>query len=160
MKIGIYGFRGSYAFLSNFYIEPDGTHVEGEYQRAKCADFKDRDKFYWGGASAFPLVMPCPMLPPKDCKIIGGCRVKLRPDWELPGKTGLPIKVEIMQFYVAKKFRDHSSLADQLRATRGLYLEETNIWGDSYWGVFQPNSYTRTGLNMLGAILMEVRDQL
>lgn len=140
---GVYGFRGAHSYLSNFYIEPDGTHVEGEYQRAKCAEAQLRSRFEG--------------LSPKEAKILGS-QIKMRLDWELPGKTGLPIKVEVMQFYVAKKFRDHPSLAEKLRAIRDLYLEETNIWGDSYWGVFQPNSYTRTGQNMLGAILMEVRD--
>ena len=36
--------------------------------------------------------------------------------------------------------------------TAGLYLEETNDWGDQFWGV------DGTGLNMLGHTLMFVRD--
>lgn len=35
-------FTGEYAFLSNFFIEPDGTHVEGEFQGSKEADLNLR----------------------------------------------------------------------------------------------------------------------
>lgn len=147
---GIYGFDGPYRFLSNFYIESDGTHVEGEYQRAKCANWLDRTRFE-------PQNCTTPLHPPNFCKALGR-KVKLRKDWEeLDPKEGLPIKVAIMLFYVCKKFKDHPSLREQLQLTAmlGLYLEKTNHWGDTYWGVCQGR-----GLNMLGAILMQVRGEL
>lgn len=43
----------------------------------------------------------------------------------------------------------------QLLATGTRYLEETNTWGDTYWGVCEGK-----GLNMLGKTLMQVRDEL
>lgn len=158
MRAGIYGFFNSYRFLSNFYIEPDGTHVEGEYQRAKCAEAQDRRRFHTFQDDTKPL------LPPDLCKHEGR-RVKLRLDWEQPAESGLPVKVSVMQFYVTKKFRDHPELAERLRDTRGLYLEETNPWGDTYWGVWvisqgEGRPAKRRGINMLGAILMQVRDEL
>lgn len=137
---GIYGFNGPYRFLSNFYIEPDGTHVEGEFQRAKCAEEQDRQRFS-------PNTCTTPFHDPAFCKGLGR-KVKLREDWEA-------VKVEVMVFYVTKKFRDHPRLAERLRETGTLYLEETNAWGDSFWGVSR--GY---GLNMLGAILMDVRGGL
>ena len=149
-KYAILGFRATYRFLSNFYVEPDGSHVEGEYQRAKCARFEQRKLFHQFHDDCKPF------LDPSQCKPLGN-QVEIRPDWESDGKSGLPIKVEIMQFYVAKKFRDHPSLAEQLRATRGFYLEETNIWGDVFYGV---DATTRKGQNVLGHILMEIRDSL
>lgn len=144
---GIYGFTGPYRWLSNFYIEPDGTHVEGEYQRAKCAQASDRKRFEQrlGGH---------PMPPPAFCKGLGQ-QVELRPDWEDEAESGLMVKVSVMLFYVTKKFRDHPQLAQELRETKALYLEETNYWGDEYWGVCKGK-----GVNMLGAILMEVRDAI
>lgn len=126
-------FRGAYAFLSNFYIEPDGSHVEGEYQRAKCAIAWDRDRFEG--------------LSPADAKRLGR-RVEIRPDWET-------VKVEIMLFYVAKKFKDHPSLRDRLLQTGTTRLEEGNTWGDRYWGMVGGR-----GLNALGIILMDVRESL
>lgn len=40
-------FVGKYRFLSNFFIEPDDTHVEGEYQWAKCIDPLQRFPSLW-----------------------------------------------------------------------------------------------------------------
>jgi len=41
----ILAFSGSHRFLSNFFIEPDGTHVEREYQAQKCANYDDIGRF-------------------------------------------------------------------------------------------------------------------
>lgn len=139
---GVYGFRGTWHFLSNMYLEPDNTCVETAYQAAKCADFTQRKGFE--GLNGY------------EAKVRGQ-QVKLRPDWE-------QVKVDIMLFHVAKKFRDHPTLARSLALTEPMYLEETNNWHDEFWGVcdgtcrFGPHK--RQGQNILGAILMEVRDQL
>lgn len=132
---GIYGFspRSPHFYLSNFFVEPDNTHVEGEYQRAKCAKAMDRKRF--------------DNISPHRAKRLGQ-DVELRPDWEA-------VKVEIMEFHVGKKFRDHPHLVEKLKATGTLYLEETNTWGDQFWGVCY--GY---GQNILGAILMDVRGEL
>ena len=53
------------------------------------------------------------------------------------------------------KFAQNPELAMQLLATGTRYLEETNTWGDTYWGVCEGK-----GLNMLGKTLMQVRDEL
>lgn len=137
---GIYGFDGPYRFLSNFYIEPDGTHVEGHYQEAKCAEAHQRALFH-------PNTCTTPFHPPAFCKGLGQ-KVKIRPDWE-------QVKVEIMFFHVAKKFRDHPSLKLQLMETGHLYLEETNTWDDTFWGVCRGR-----GQNVLGHILMDIRSEL
>lgn len=141
----ILGFSGPYRFLSNFFIEPDGTHVEGEYQRAKCAIASERDRFHIGGKWENPF------LPPAQCKAIGQ-KVELRPDWD-------DVMCDIMTFHVRKKFKDHLELARNLTATRGLKLIEWNNWGDQFWGMTGPFDKLR-GLNMLGVILMQVRDEL
>lgn len=137
---GIYGFQGEYRYLSNFYIEPDGTHVEGHFQEAKCAEAYQRRWFHVEG-EVFPTWKS-----PKECKAIGR-KVVLRDDWE-------DVKLDIMLFHVRKKFKDHPSLAEKLRWTClvGPYIEETNSWGDTFWGVCNGK-----GLNMLGEILMVVR---
>lgn len=36
--VAIVSFQGKYRFLSNFFIEPDGTCVEREYQSVKTLD--------------------------------------------------------------------------------------------------------------------------
>lgn len=143
---GIYGFQGQWRFLSNFYIEPDGTHVEGEFQSAKCVDAQDRKRFRKSQPVSLSWELS-PFLDPARCKAIGKT-VRLRNDWE-------DIKVEIMTFHVAKKFRDHPELAEKLKLTLSFYLEETNMHGDEFWGVCNGK-----GLNMLGEILMLVRMEL
>lgn len=140
-RVGIYGFVGRWRFLSNFYIEPDGTHVEGEYQRAKCALASDRKRFHQFHDDAKPF------LAPNQCRYVGKVELKdIRPDWE-------DVKVDIMLFYVRKKFKDHLSLAEELALTRDYHLEEINPWGDTFWGCDERHR----GLNVLGEILMEVR---
>jgi ribA/ribD-fused uncharacterized protein len=129
-------FRGQYAFLSNFYIEPDGTHIEGEYQQAKCAAPADRVRFYG--------------LAPGQAKRLGR-NVRLREDWE-------DVKLNVMYDLLLKKFQDHPALAERLRATRPAELVEGNSWGDSFWGV---TDWGRgNGENALGRLLMLVRGLL
>lgn len=133
----IKGFFGPYRFLSNFYIEPDGSFVEYEFQRAKCAT--------WAGRGIFDKLYSTGKLTPKQAKAIGR-KVEMREDWEA-------VKVNIMLFYIKKKFTN-SDLMWQLQQTSPAYLEETNMWGDTFWGVCRG-----VGQNMLGAILMQVRDE-
>ena len=81
-------FRGPYIFLSNMYWEPDGTCVEVEYQRAKCKHAHDRKLFERPGLSG------------ADAKYLHKPGlIAVREDWH-------DVKVEIMTFYVTKKFRD------------------------------------------------------
>ncbi len=125
-------FRGNYSYLSNFYIEPDGTHVEGEYQRAKC--ITPRERHIFDGMT------------PAQCKALGKY-VSLRPDWD-------EVKVPIMKTLVYQKFLDHPRLAERLLLTEDANLEESNHWGDVFWG-----THYGKGRNELGKILMEVRNQ-
>lgn len=138
MADGIYGFTGQYRFLSNFYIEPDGTHVEGEYQRDKCLKTEDRARFHLRSDPRQPMIAPA------QCQYLGRA-VLVRYDWDA-------VKVDIMAEYVAQKFRDHPELRRKLKETGTLYLEETNHWSDRFWGVCGG-----VGQNMLGHILMEIR---
>lgn len=58
-----------------------------------------------------------------------------------------------MKRIVFDKFYKHQHLKDQLLETGDRYLEETNDWADSYWGV----DTKKGGENNLGQILMEIR---
>lgn len=129
-------FQGKYRFLSNFFIEPDGTHVEGEYQSQKCSIPTDTERFRG--------------LSPGQCKRLVRT-VKLRSDWERS-------KVVTMRLLVHQKFVDHPGLADDLLATGDVELIEGNSWGDSFWGVV--NNGNGHGRNELGKILMHVRKDL
>jgi ribA/ribD-fused uncharacterized protein len=130
----IRNFWGRYAFLSNFFVEPDGTHVEGEFQAAKAEHQTDAE---WVLEAKTP----------KEAKQRGRS-VVLRSDWE-------KVKIEVMLHFVRKKFRDHPSLASALKATGDAELIEGNHWGDTFWGVCKGQ-----GQNHLGKILMQVRNEL
>jgi len=72
----------------------------------------------------------------------------LRPDWE-------SVKDDIMRDAVRAKFEQHSSLFELLHSTgTAEIIEHTS--NDAYWG----DGGDGTGRNMLGRILMEVREQL
>jgi len=126
-------FQGVYRFLSNFYIEPDGTCVECEYQGAKTKPPTNLTGMTPGQA--------------KRC----GKSLPLRKDWEW-------MKEATMLNLVQKKFADHPELATKLLATGKRELEEGNNWGDRFWGISPHGS--GNGQNELGEILMQVRHSL
>ena len=135
-------FQGEFRFLSNFWpawIEFDGMMfptVEHAYQAAKTTNMSERKRI-------------------QDCRRPGqakrlGSQVTLRPDWE-------DIKLMVMTVLVAKKFQD-PQLKALLLATDTQELQEDNMWRDTFWGICPPGS--GQGKNMLGKILMSVREDL
>ena len=127
----INNFQGHYRFLSNFWIEPDGSHVEGEYQARKSD----------------PPTLSVERLLPGQAKRAGKTLI-LRKDWD-------QVKLQIMRELVTAKFTHHPSLAHLLLSSGDANIIEGNTWGDQYWGVCQG-----TGENHLGKILMDIRRQL
>nr|MBO2493442.1 DUF1768 domain-containing protein [Clostridia bacterium] len=138
MKV-VRGFRGEYAFLSNFYpcsVRLWGVEykcAEAAFQAAKAQNVTQRWAFVGlSGAEARRM----------------GRRVPIRPDWE-------EVKVGIMTQVVRAKFTQNPDLAKKLLATGDALLVEENSWGDTFWGTCQGR-----GENMLGRILMLVRYEL
>ena len=72
----------------------------------------------------------------------------LRPDWEA-------VKDDVMREAVRAKFRQHPTLQDLLLSTGDATIVE-HTTNDRYWG----DGGDGTGENMLGRILMEVREDL
>lgn len=138
MRDGIHGFFGEYRFLSNFHLAPivyNGILYpsnEHAYQAQKTLDIGVRKKI-------------AELSEPRQAKRAGR-DINLRPYWE-------EVKVRVMVDITVLKFFGYEELADRLRATGDCYLEETNTWGDRFWGVCEG-----TGENMLGIILMGVRE--
>lgn len=134
-------FSGIYKFLSNFWpceVELDGKiypSVEHAYQAAKTLVEDDREKIKNTER-------------PEQAKKLGK-KLSIRPDWD-------KVKVEIMKDLVRQKFKD-PDLKIFLLETNYDYIQEGNNWGDKFWGV---DLKTGKGDNMLGKILMKVRDEL
>ncbi len=86
---------------------------------------------------------------PSDAAALGRSRkLPLRRDWE-------SVKDNIMREAVLAKFTQHADLRDILVGTGDAKLVEHTV-NDSYWG----DGGDGSGKNMLGRILMEVRERL
>lgn len=135
----ILGFYGEYRFLSNFWYSnqtiagitfPTNEHW---FVWNKTLDASER---------AEVLIQPSP----GDVKRFGRT-ITLRDDWD-------DIKDDVMLRGLRAKFLN-IELRDKLRGTEYRYLEETNTWNDTYWGVCRGR-----GCNMLGLTLMRVRAEI
>jgi ribA/ribD-fused uncharacterized protein len=138
----IKGFQGEYRWLSNFWpciIVFDGlvfSSSEHAYQAAKCTNKKDMLKFT------------------QDQHITSGQAKRLgrkqitRKDWN-------EVKFKIMKEIIAFKFNNNQELKNNLLSTGDAYIEETNTWNDTFWGVCRG-----IGENNLGKIIMNIRSGL
>ena len=138
-------FDGQWAFLSNFHnseIEFEGiTYPTNEhfFQAMKTFDIDERR-----------AISNC--VTPGQAKRMGR-RVALRPDWE-------QVKINVMYMGLSKKFTDEH-LADLLLKTGDEYLEEGTTWHDNEWGNCScPKCQNIEGKNLLGQLLMKVRDDI
>jgi N-glycosidase YbiA len=137
-------FFGDYIFLSNFYYADmmvAGVRypsVEHAYQAKKTYSIRWQER-----------IRRAPT--PKVAKRLG-YQVPLREDWE-------DVKLDVMRTLVRWKFNPdwHPDLTAKLLATGDALLVEGNTWGDRFWGVERA---TGLGLNHLGRILMDVRDEV
>lgn len=141
----ITAFRDQYVVFSNFYridLVLDGMifpTLEHAFQAAKTLDWNDR-RFIQQSAT------------PGTAKIHGR-KVKLRTDWD-------EVKIPIMRELLEQKFGERSDnfiLRVALRNSFPCELIEGNTWGDKYWGCV-PEDGQWVGENMLGKLLMEIRD--
>lgn len=132
-------FQGEYRFLSNFWLVKvlfEGkiySSVEHAYQAAKTLDPKIREII---------RNLSSPGMAKRYAR-----KIELRPDWE-------KVKLGIMESLVRYKFLNNSDLMRKLKATGSEELIEGNLWGDTYWGV-----YNGKGENHLGKILMKIREE-
>lgn len=140
--IGFHKHNGKYGFMSNFYpaeFDYNGIHYlnsEAAFQAQKCPD----------RAREFSK------LPANEAKYLGR-KVSLRPDWEA-------IKDRIMYEVVYAKFSQNYELKEKLLETGDEEIIEVTTWCDKYWGICTCRWCSSNGLNMLGKILVQVRNEL
>lgn len=142
MTIYFYSPRDEYGCFSNF--SRHGFELDGEYWPTTEHYFQ---------AQKFPETEHCEQIrqakTPKDAAKMGRERSRpLRKDWE-------QVKDDIMRKAVLCKFETHADIREILLATGDEEIVE-NAPGDYYWGCGKDGS----GKNMLGQILMEVREIL
>lgn len=142
MAIYFYTTGSEYGCFSNF--SPHGFELDGEYWVTAEHYFQ---------AQKFPKTTHCDQIrqakTPKDAAKMGRDRSRpLRKDWE-------QVKDDIMRKAVLRKFEIHPEIREILLATGDEEIVE-NSPIDYYWGCGKDGS----GKNMLGQILMEVREIL
>ncbi|MDZ4344103.1 MAG: NADAR family protein [Candidatus Binatia bacterium] len=137
----VQGFKDEYRWLSNFWPSPVLLYgkkypsVENAYQAAKTLDKKARKPFE--------------TCKPGEAKRAGKA-LPLRDDWH-------DVKISVMRDLLQQKFHPCGSLSKKLLATGDAKLMEGNNWNDRYWGVSPVGG---VGLNLLGILLMDVRQDL
>ena len=130
-------FRGKYYFLSNFYMAPitfDGITYQNNEAAFQAQKVFGEERLQFANIS------------PNEAKKLGR-KVTLRSDWE-------EVKESLMEEIVRAKFKQNPDLMEKLIDTKDEKLIEGNTWGDRTWGVVNGQ-----GLNLLGKILMKVRDE-
>lgn len=141
-KIYFYSIHGDHEYMSNFahyVITIDGIEyktTEHYFQSKKFEGTKYESK-----VRKAPGAM-------EAARMGRDKSFPLRKDWE-------QVKDNVMRIAVEAKFRQHPELAKKLLATGTATLIE-HTEKDSYWA----DGGNGTGKNMLGVILMEVRDKL
>lgn len=140
MKGGIFGFFKEHRFLSNFHecpIRYQGLNFkssEAAYQAMKSLDREDWVKFT--------------QFTPYEAMEAGRKKIQVRAGWNHE-------KMYYMRDILEQKFVQNKEIRDKLMETKNMYLEETNWWGDKYWGVCDG-----IGENHLGKLLMSTRIRL
>lgn len=145
-----------YSFLSNFYaseLELSSLYldkvetqpllyatVEHAYQATKTLNTDEREAIRIANN-------------PGATKRLGkSCT--LRDDWDV-------IKDNVMLELLREKFSDkHPDLKQKLIDTGDAYIVEGNTWHDNHFGVCVCIECGSVGKNMLGTLLMKVRDEI
>ena len=140
-------FKDEHAWLSNFepvIIHSSGLNfqsVEIAYQASKTNNYNDWKQFA--------------ALGPKDsgkAKYMGR-KVTLIKDWEIK-------KVSFMKRFLYQKFM-YDKFRRKLLETGNSELIEGNYWHDNYWGdCYCQKCKGRPGQNMLGKLIMEIRNNI
>lgn len=142
--MSIVSFEGKHEFLSNFFpceLFYDGlwfNTTEAAFQAAKCMYKSDAQH-----------IASCAT--PGQAKRMGR-KIQMRSDWE-------QVKNSEMLRILRIKFTRGSELADKLEATGHQTLVEGTRWHDNYWGVCTCPKCSGEGVNMLGQILMHIRNE-
>jgi ribA/ribD-fused uncharacterized protein len=136
-KAPIHVFR----FLSNFWpvqVDFEGIlypSVEHAYQAAKTLNPTERDQIRSAATAGAAKRL--------------GRAVDIRPDWDDA------LRLKVMRPLLVQKFLTEP-LQKWLLLTGDVQIYEGNTWGDTFWGKI-PNG---TGMNHLGRMIMEIREDL
>lgn len=142
MKIYFYRINDEYGCFSNFAHY--GFELDGKWWMTSEHYFQAQ-KFFGTQYEDEIRLLNSPM---KAAEMGRSRNLPLRKDWD-------QIKDTVMRTAVLAKFKQNEEIRDVLLATgKSMIIEKTT--NDYYWGCGKDG----TGKNMLGEILMEIREQL
>jgi len=151
----INNFRGKWFFLSNFYpclIEHRGIKypsVEHYYVAMKINDMQLINGVYYTPNDFRELISK--IEPASEVKKISK-KLKLRNNWDEK-------KIDFMKWGLKEKFKDEK-ISELLLSTGEEDLVEGNWWHDNIWGSCYCYQCGNTGENLLGKLLMEIREEI
>ena len=142
MTVYFYSQNKEFGCFSNF--SSHGFNLDDKFW-ATSEHYFQAQKFF--GTKHYDVVMNAAS--PGDAAKIGRDRdLPLRPDWE-------HVKDDIMRRALYAKFKAHDDIREMLLSTgKKKIVEKTRE--DYYWGCGSDG----TGLNRLGVLLMEIREQI
>lgn len=142
MAIYFYKVNDEYGCFSNF--SHHGFKLDGKWWMTSEHYFQAQ-KFHNTEYEERIRLIENPM---KAAELGRNCSLPLRKDWE-------EVKDTIMKNAVLEKFKQNGAICEVLLATGKKKIVERTT-NDYYWGCGKDGS----GKNMLGTILMEVREEL
>lgn len=140
--INFYSTRDAYGCFSNFSLHP--IKLDG-HEWATTEHYFQAKKFE-GTKHELEILQASSAM--KAAKMGRERNRPLRADWE-------QVKDDVMRTAVRAKFTQHPKLREILLSTKEAILVE-HTKNDSYWG----DGGDGTGKNMLGKILVEIREEL
>ena len=134
--------RAENGFLSNFYAAAF---------KLKNEDWKSSEHYYqakkFTGTYYEELIRKSES-PAKAARLGRNAPIDIRPDWH-------QVKLKVMEKAVREKFRQNTGLSVMLQKTGAAELVEHSA-KDFFWG----DGGDGTGSNMLGKLIMKVREDL
>jgi ribA/ribD-fused uncharacterized protein len=156
-EVIIDSFRDDFHFLSNFYpakVTWNGRKFdtsEHAYQWAKSLDLNEQETILFTWREINGDIVPIPTTPGQAKR--AGDAVTKRENWD-------NIKAVFMLEILRAKFTQNFELRQKLLDTGDAILIEGNTWCDTYWGKCRCPKCGNKGLNVLGSLLMQVREEL
>lgn len=152
--IYFYSWKKKYFEFSNFSLHPiviDGKEYatnEHYFQSVKFLETEMTNISKEGEALPYREVVRLAKTPAEAKKLGSSRSFKIEPDWDNK-------RIDVMRKAVFAKFTQHESLKKLLLSTGDDLLIEDSPY-DTFWGIGK----NRNGQNMLGKLLMELRDKL
>lgn len=157
-------FRGKYRFLSNFWESE--IHLPGSVSATEDV-IQLWPGLTWADGVVFRSVehafQGAKAETPEDLRRILACRTPgeaKRVGRSLRREGWMSLRSQVMRLLLQEKFEQNKDLAEKLRKTGKEDLVEINSWHDTFWGQCQCPRCMGGGENVLGQMLMDIRESL